>query len=50
MIDKYQRKYKELVDKLKRANYPTKYFRGGGIVTQVIYRSDDFYANNPLVP
>ena len=42
MIDKYQRKDKELEDKRKRANYPNKYFRGGGIVKQVIYRSDNF--------
>ena len=29
MIDNYQRKDKELIAKLKRANYHTKYFRGG---------------------
>ena len=29
-IHKYQRKYKELVEKLKCANYHTKSFRGGG--------------------
>ena len=29
-IDKYQHKYKELVDKLKRTNYYTEYICGGG--------------------
>ena len=40
MINKYQQKYKELVDKLKHTNYHTKYSRGGGKVTQIICRSD----------
>ena len=40
MIDKYQLKDKELVAKLKSANYHTKYFHGGGIVTHLICRSD----------
>ena len=41
--NKYRKKsteYKELVDKLKRVNYHTKYFHGGGIATQLICRSD----------
>ena len=40
-IYKYQRKEKELVAKLKHANYHTKYFCGGGIATQLICRSDN---------
>ena len=40
MIDKYQRKDKELVNKLKHSNYHTKSFPGGGKVTQLICRSD----------
>ena len=39
-IDKYQRKDNELVDKLKHANYHTKYFRGGRIVTQLICKGN----------
>ena len=35
MIDNYQREDKELVAKLKRANYHTKSFRGGKIVIQI---------------
>ena len=41
-IEKYQWKYQELVAKLKRANYYTKYFIGGGIVTQLIYKGNKF--------
>ena len=40
MIDKYQHKDKELLSKLKRANYHTKYFRGVEIFTKLICRSD----------
>ena len=40
MIEKYQRKEKELVARLKRTNYYTKYICGGLIVTQLVYRSD----------
>ena len=39
-IDTNIRKYKELVDKLKHANYHIQYFHGGGIITQLICRSD----------
>ena len=40
MIGKYQRKEKELEDKIKHADYHTKYFCGGGIITQLIFKSD----------
>ena len=40
MLDKYKHKYKELVAKLKCANYRTKYFRGGRIFSQLTCRSD----------
>ena len=32
IIENYQQKYKELVDKQKRANFHNKSFCGGGIV------------------
>ena len=35
-IDKYKQKDKELVSKVKRTNYHTKYFCGGVIATQLI--------------
>ena len=35
-IDTYQWKYHELVDKLKRTSYHTKYFCGGVIVIELI--------------
>ena len=40
MIDKHQHKYKELVEKLKRANYHTKYFRWGKNKFMLIYKND----------
>ena len=40
-IDKYQRKEKDLAAKLKHKNYHTKSFCGGGIITQLICRSDN---------
>ena len=46
MLDKYQQKGKELIDKLKHANYHTKYFSVGGKVTQLICRSDIFFCAN----
>ena len=54
-IDKYQWKYKELLDKLKHANYHTKFFRGGGKVMQLICRNDKIVVPkmikwNKLVP
>ena len=36
----YQRKHKELVAKLKFANYHTKYVFGGGIFTQIICKEE----------
>ena len=54
-IDKYQWKYKELLDKLQHANYNTKFFRGGGKVMQLICRNDKIVVPkmikwNKLVP
>ena len=40
MIEKYQRKDKELLAKIKRSNYRTKYFCGGVKVPQQIFRND----------
>ena len=40
IVDKYQRKDKELVAKIKCESYYTKYFCVGGIITQLICRSD----------
>ena len=40
MIDKYQRKDKNLIAKLKSATYHTKSFRGGGKVTDLICKGD----------
>ena len=40
MIDKYKRKYQQLLAKLKCANYCTKYFHEGGIVTHLIFKGD----------
>ena len=40
MINKYQRKDKEMVEKLKCANYHTKYFRGGGNTFMIICKND----------
>ena len=48
MINKYQQKYKELVDKLKHTNYHTKYSRGGGKVTQIICRSEILFVQTIL--
>ena len=42
-MDKYEPKGKELVAKVKRANYDTKYFRGGIIFTQLIFKDDDIF-------
>ena len=39
-IDKYQRKDKELTDKIKVANYHTKYFLGGGNTFILICKND----------
>ena len=39
-IDKYQRKEKEQVEKLKHANYHTKYSCGGGNIFMLIFKND----------
>ena len=41
IIYQYQRKDKELLDRLKCANYQTKYFCGGGIFTQIICKDNE---------
>ena len=42
-INKYQRKDKELVEKLKRANYHTKYFSGGGNTSMLICKNNKIF-------
>ena len=44
IIDKYQWKDKELVEKLKHESYHIKYFCGGVKVTQLICISEKKYA------
>ena len=39
-IDKYKRKDKNIVEKLKRANYHNKYFRGGVNTFMIICKND----------
>ena len=41
-IEKYQRKLKNLVEKMKSANYHAKSFRGGGNTNILIYKNDKF--------
>ena len=47
-IDKYQQNNKELSEKLKRANYHTKYFRGGGNTLILICKNDKIGVPNIL--
>ena len=47
MIDRYQRKYKELTEKRKRENYHTKHFRGGGNILLIICQNDKIFM--PLI-
>ena len=48
MVDKYQHKYKELLDKLKFASYHANYFRGGRNIAQLIFRGDNFFVRKIL--
>ena len=41
MIDKYKRKDKELVEKLKCANYRKKYLCGGGNTFMLIFKNNE---------
>ena len=43
MIDKYQHKDKNLLGKLKHANYHTKYFHGVGNIFMLICKNDNIF-------
>ena len=45
-MDKYQRREKELVEKIKRANYSTKYFCGGGNTSMIVCKNDKIMCRN----